>query len=623
MCTRVASRAISSDTPASCSDRTSRSEGVVRVTASRLRRVGWPVAIGAILVAQFCLAYRSASRTSVTVDEVAYVPAGVSYWMTGDWRMSRDHPILMKYILGALPACVRPELPRGEAWDGQDQWVFGHAFVRANADRLQHLLILARLPVLLLGCGTSLLALLWATQLYGRGAGLAAGVMCAFCPNLLAHSQLATLDVGLTFFVVATLYAFSQTGRARGPYRTLGWGALTGLALAGACLVKYSALLVALVLVPVAIVHVICPDGRGGGQADTDPPRRRSRWALLGAYGLIPLVTLVVLNGIYGFHGTSRSLAVYKTESVTMTRLASGPLGRLPVPLPARYVSGLDTQLAHGVGGQGIYLNGRLRRQGAWYYFLEALALKTPVGYQLVLLLGLAGLFWFRPHAWRDELLLLGMVGSYLAVMSVCNLQLGIRYVLPILPPVWVLASSAARMPGCRRAGAVVVVGALVLGVGDHLRHYPHSLSYFNQYAGGPANGHHYLADSNIDWGQDLIRLRNYLRQKNIRHVYMAYFGRVNPEVYGIWWHPVPPRPVRGVYVVSTNFVAGVGYLSEWGGQIFKIGKKHSKGIWYIRRFGSSGAPPSEYPINWLMERTPDDRVGYSLFVYRIESHGP
>jgi len=114
-------------------------------------------------------------------------------------------------------------------------------------------------------------------------------------------------------------------------------------------------------------------------------------------------------------------------------------------------------------------------------------------------------------------------------------------------------------------------------------------------------------------------RLGDYLRREQIGRVYLAYFGRVNPEVYGIRWNPIPARPTPGVYVVSTNFLAGVGYLSEWRGRVFKIGKKHSKGVWYIRLPGQGANRSREYSINWLMEMTPDARVGYSLHVYRID----
>ena len=39
----------------------------------------------------------------------------------------------------------------------------------------------------------------------------------------------------------------------------------------------------------------------------------------------------------------------------------------------------------------------------------------------------------------------------------------------------------------------------------------PHYLAYFNELAGGPANGFKELVDSNLDWGQDLKNLKLWL----------------------------------------------------------------------------------------------------------------
>jgi hypothetical protein len=63
---------------------------------------------------------------------------------------------------------------------------------------------------------------------------------------------------------------------------------------------------------------------------------------------------------------------------------------------------------------------------------------------------------------------------------------------------------------------------ALTWSVASSLAIYPHSLSYFNELAGGPENGHAHLVDSNIDWGQDLLYLKAWIDEhpeaRPIRH---------------------------------------------------------------------------------------------------------
>jgi hypothetical protein len=127
-------------------------------------------------------------------------------------------------------------------------------------------------------------------------------------------------------------------------------------------------------------------------------------------------------------------------------------------------------------------------------------------------------------------------------------------------------------------------------------RIHPHQLSYFNVMAGGPAEGHRWLIDSNLDWGQDLTAVRPYMEARGLPFVYLLYFGHVEPEIYGINYAlpPTPPRP--GTYVVSVNFVKGYEYVApaHW------------------RTVRAHGAPA------WLRDAAPVDRIGYSLWVYRV-----
>ena len=63
---------------------------------------------------------------------------------------------------------------------------------------------------------------------------------------------------------------------------------------------------------------------------------------------------------------------------------------------------------------------------------------------------------------------------------------------------------------------------------------FPNYLTYFNEFIGGPKNGYQYLVDSNLDWGQDLIALREWQRANNVTDLHLAYFGTARPEAYGV-----------------------------------------------------------------------------------------
>ncbi len=185
---------------------------------------------------------------------------------------------------------------------------------------------------------------------------------------------------------------------------------------------------------------------------------------------------------------------------------------------------------------------------------------------------------------------------------------------------------------------------SLVWLLGANLWIHPHYLSYFNELIGGPANGHLYLADSNIDWGQDLKRLAAYARRHPEEKIKLAYFGSADPTRYGFACQALPSflswgRPAEleaGTYVVSVTQRLGVYYplaREAW----WKSGLEED----YLRcrQVLSRPLPGNATPqlreqyeataryyeqlrrgrlLNRLLHRPPDERIGYSLFVYRL-----
>jgi len=137
-----------------------------------------------------------------------------------------------------------------------------------------------------------------------------------------------------------------------------------------------------------------------------------------------------------------------------------------------------------------------------------------------------------------------------------------------------------------------VAVGALLaLLAVESLSIYPTYLAFFNWVSGGPANGRHWLVDSNLDWGQDLIRLKRYLDRNGIRELALCYFGTAPVDYYGIPDSIAPttsqvgnPPRFDGIVAVSVTPLQGV----------------------YV--------PPDDFA--WLRDREPAARIGYSIHVY-------
>jgi hypothetical protein len=131
---------------------------------------------------------------------------------------------------------------------------------------------------------------------------------------------------------------------------------------------------------------------------------------------------------------------------------------------------------------------------------------------------------------------------------------------------------------------------------------YPHFLAYFNELAGGPNQGYIYTVDSNLDWGQDLKRLKKWVDEKGIDKIYVDYFGGGDAEYYlkekyAPWWGQRKPEELpRGSYLaISATLLQG------------------GRGI----PVPSLNQPSGEY--RWLDEYQPIIMIGYSIFVYYID----
>jgi hypothetical protein len=544
-------------------------------------------AIPLLLLAAFALqATAAALEDSVAIDEYFHVPYGVHLLDNGDNTPDLMNPPLGKALL-ALPLVLWPEAftsirgapPGGKAW----------AFQQANRDRYQAVMLASRAVVILAALALGVLVFVWASQLYGGLAGTLALVLFAFSSDLLGQGHLATLDLlGALFFTLTCYFTWRLLERP-GP-----WAAMAvGVSLGAAVLTKLSCV----VLVPVVVMALL---------AGAIRQRHIARWLGFGA--LAGGVALLALNLGYGFAGTGTPLSMVQlAPGGPLAGLARGLPG-LPLPVPEPLVRGLDLASTSGATSEPTYfLAGELSATGWWYYHLAAFGLKTSLPLLILAIASLA--LAFRQRAWTSGACLFVPVAAlFLAASLTGALQIGVRHVLAavpllIIPAAGIAASAFARpvagglpRPGpWRRATAVVVGLLLTWHVAGTVAVAPRYLQFFNEIAGGPQSGHEYLVDSNLECGQDLIRLKDYLDAKGITEIPLAYFGRVDPAIYGIRALPLG-RDSHGIVVVSPTFVAGRPYFGN-------LDVQHG---WL---------PAGTF--TWLKDHPPIDRVG-ALFVVRL-----
>lgn len=539
----------------------------------------------------------AARRDSVTIDEYVHLPVGLNALKSGDLRQDPINSHVPR-MFAALPLLF--DSATFDPPPGTMVWGFGAYFQDANRDRYHELFVKGRAMIVLLSLAAALVAAKWALDLYGPGAAVVALALFAWSPSLLAHGHLVTLDMAGTLGFLVALYANWRFLDAPS-YRRAAW---LGAAIGAANLLKLSGpVLVGAILATWAI------------RIAAEPRRRLPLRTWAGLLATTGVMTLVVLNAGYAFDGTMAPLReATLAKGGKLSRLAeAAPWLRLPLPRP--FVHGVDMVLEVGKGREPSYfLHGELSAEGWWYYHLAAFAAKCPLPVLVAAVFSLATWIAGRSRGLRDYAVFVPVVLLFAANSAFNSLYIGERHVLAAYPLLFLaispwIADALAAAPWRRAAtssGAAALVRAwlpaaaasLVLAwtAAGTLAVGPRYLQFFNEWAGGPDEGHRVLIDSNIDWGQDLIRLREYMDANGIDSVALAYFGRVDPRVYGVRFTPLERGISKGKAVVSATFLMGRPYFWYLGGRMRWV-------------------PARTY--EWLRGHKPVARVG-SMFVFDL-----
>ena len=562
-----------------------------------------------------------AVRTNfVVADEMGHVPAGLSHWETGSFVLYRVNPPLgrMLAVLPLIPAGVKTDYRSVDpSPGGRSDWKVGRDFAEANAARYVDLMRLARLPGILWSLvGLGLIAR-WAGELYGPKGGLLAGALWCFDPHVLAFASVVTPDIPSAVAALGATYAFRrylQTGLRR-------HAALAGVLLGVAQLTKFTMLLLYAVWPLLWLARVFV------GRAKVDLGR------VVPQAALIVGLSLYVINLGYWFDGTGRRLkdfsfvsrsfrgvpAGWVSSSPVGNRFDGTTLGQLPVPLPAEFLLGIDYQRKDFESGFPSYLRGTWRSVGWWYYYLYALMVKEPLGTILLVGWGLALTLARRraaAGAYEEWILLAPAAAVLIFVSSQTGFNHHMRYILPAFPFVAIATGKLAWFSGRgRRAGLAV---GLLLGwsAAGSLSVAPHWMSYFNEAAGGPTQGHDHLLDSNIDWGQDLLELKRWLAvHPEARPLGLVYFHFLDPRIIGLEYELPPVAPARpedwsperaplfgprpGWFAISVNYLRGMTFAAPNGrGETQWISEHDS--------------------FAYFRQLRPVARAGYSIYIYNI-----
>jgi hypothetical protein len=543
------------------------------------------------------LAY-SAATNSATFDEPAHLGAGVEYLRQHDLSIYSLSPPLLR-IWAAIPAVLAGAKAPPITFEDTLPIVTRHlqyveAFLVLNFSTLPHLLLLARLGMMPISCFAGWVVYRWAGELYGRRSGLAACAIYCLNPSILAAGSLITTDLGTAAAMLVSCWLWWRF--CRGPsWRR--W-ALVCVAVMLAHLCKFTAVLLWPMMLAMAVPFVLLRS-------------RRQWWLLPLAWLGTGAAVLVLINGIYGFHGTGRPMRSFSFESDFMQKVQGKLPGAFPSPVPKLLIEGFDAQKRDTQDGYEAFLFGDVYRGTRWYYYPAALLCKLPVAMLALLAAAAASTLVRRkvPAPARrcgEGSILLAVAVFAGGVMAFGDLNIGTRYLLPMFPLVFILTSrlwsidpSPVKRISHAKPRAVIpylrdsLLGLLAI---ETLLICPRFLSFVNFAVGGPSNGWRLLCDSDFDWGQSLIDLRNWMSDHQIHSVALAYFGGVDPAIYGVQYTSI-------IHALDSQYVAFSSYFLDGLTNRVEIGQ-NQRGV-----FTLSCAKA-------LQAKTPIAVVGNTIFIY-------
>ncbi|HEY6376182.1 MAG TPA: glycosyltransferase family 39 protein [Edaphobacter sp.] len=543
-------------------------------SASR-RAATWLTAllVATVIFSLFASYIHTAKSDSVSWDESQHLYSGWLSWKTGDFGYNPEVPPLVK-MWAAVPLLHRDIKQPAYTGDPfkKEGFVLGQRFLVANG--IEQTLIPARIMASLLTVLLATTLFFCAMEMFGRKAALFALLLFAFDPNFLAHGAYVTTDIGASFTMLAAVYAFYRYVTAPSVPRMIVVGLAVGLTMTA----KFTGIFIVPILCFIAAIDY------WQSKKTVRSVESASARQMVTAIVVALMIGVGCVWSIYHFRYAARpvSLELNPTSEQYLQKLTS-PLSRGVLTttarlhlLPEAYIYGLaDTKIS--AGDIPSYFFGRTYSGASHWYFPAAFLIKSTLPF--LILLGITIIVAFRGR-WkmRREIVFLTVPPIFLFLLSSSSdLGIGYRHLFPMFPMLYILIAGCAahvvsKNPKYAYGFAVLLLWQVITTIAAR----PALLAYANEAWGGPSKTHLYLADSNVDWGQQLKAVKHYLETHPSQPCYFAYSaqGPVDFRDYGINCRVLPTAAgswagldsmrfgddpnVSGTLLISDGEVAGV-----------------------------------------------------------------
>jgi len=314
------------------------------------------------------------------LDEVGHLPAGCLVAGFSNFDLYKVNPPLIKGIAGIPVVAAGPRYD----WSGyltdpgmRSEWTVGQMMITANGTRSFWLVTTARWTLLLFWLVGVTVATKWNCRLNVQSEHLGATVLWCFTPEVMCWTATICPDSSAAALGILYMWIF------RSWLQDLQWtsASLAGISLGIALLAKSSWIILIPLCPLIAMLHKHCRRGM-----------------VLRQLLLMAIISLSVVNAGYNFDRSFVTLDEFKFFSACFAgrrengtfrqriptdygnRFSNTIVGKIPIPLPASFVEGLDLQKYDFEEGKWSYLRGEHKFGGWWYWYIYALLVKTPVG---------------------------------------------------------------------------------------------------------------------------------------------------------------------------------------------------------------------------------------------------
>jgi hypothetical protein len=500
------------------------------------RRTVFPVttiSAAIVILLLFICCVHIAKSDSVSWDESQHLYSGWLSWEHGDFGYNPEVPPLVK-MWDAIPLLHRDI--RQPAFTGapfkNEGFVLGQRFLAANG--IDRTLIPARIMASLLTVLLATLLFFCAREMFGDKSALFALLLFCLDPNFIAHGSYVTTDIGASFTMLAAVYAFYRYVKRPTVGRIITVGFAVGLAMTA----KFTGVFIVPILCLIAAINYWLTKDEAAGSESASPRQLTTALAVALVIGVGCIWT------VYHFRYAARPvpLQLNPTSEQYLQSLTSPVTRRVLTTvstlhlLPEAYIYGLaDTKIS--AGDIPSYFFGRDYSGASRWYFPGAFVIKSTLPF--LILFALTIVVVLRGH-WRmrREIVFLTIPPIFIFLLSTSSdLGIGYRHLFPIFPMLYILIAGCAAHLVSRNPK--FIYGFIVLLLGQFATTVfarPGLMAYANEAWGGPSKTHLYLADSNVDWGQQLKSVKYYLDTHPSQPCYFAYSaqGPVDFRDYGI-----------------------------------------------------------------------------------------